>query len=80
MLLAMRATMTTTTTTATTTTTTTPAGQHMAFFHASTCQGARWRTASAALLSQGRPKLIREKMVGKASQMSLAGGLAEALP
>eukprot|EP00959_Pyramimonas_sp_CCMP1952_P144323 3021304-Pyramimonas_sp.AAC.1 len=52
------ATTTTTTTTTTMTTTTTPAGQHLAFFHASMCQRTRWRIAPAALLSEGGPKLI----------------------
>ena len=36
--------------------------------------------ASAALLNQGRPKLIREKLVADASLSSQVEGLAEAIP
>ena len=36
--------------------------------------------ASAALLSQGRPKLIREKLAAPASLSSQVEGFAEALP
>ena len=36
--------------------------------------------AAAALLHQGRPKLIRENLVANASRSSQVEGLAEALP